>query len=155
MSKSPSSYTEQDSGYERLERQIDWYDEKSGDAQSYYKRIKFFEFALGAAVPIMAAARVDGLFVASIGAISLVLAGLQQMNQWQHNWITYRSTCEFLRHEKFCFLGKAGAYEGQEPEAARRLLVERVEGLVSTEHSKWLSLQETKIARNARKQDSK
>ena len=133
---------EPSSGYERLEQQIAWYDTKSRQAQNYYKGIKSFEFVLGAAIPI-GALTLPELAVATIGAVAVVLAGIQQMNQWQHNWITYRSTCESLRHEKYSFLGGIGAYEEQSEEEARKLLVERVEGLISTEHSKWLSFQST------------
>ena len=76
---------------------------------------------------------------AVLGAAVVVLEALQHLNQWHHNWITYRSTCEALQHEKFTFLELAGPYEGADPKTARRLLVERTEALISTEHSKWIS----------------
>ena len=69
-----------------------------------------------------------------------MLEGLQQLQQYQQNWTTYRSTAERLKHEKFLFLARAGAYASAErPEA---LLAERVEGLVSQEHAAWASHQE-------------
>jgi len=64
-----------------------------------------------------------------------VLEGLQQLQQYQQNWITYRATCERLKHEKFLFAAHAGPYAtAPRPEA---LLAERVEGLVSQEHAAW------------------
>ena len=55
-----------------------------------------------------------------------------------------RSTAEALKHEKFLFLSKAGAYgSAQNPTA---LLAENVEGLVSSEHAKWTSVQEQTAA---------
>jgi hypothetical protein len=53
----------------------------------------------------------------------------QQLFQYQQNWITYRSTCESLKHEKYLYLSAAGSYANAlRPQA---LLSERVEGLVS------------------------
>jgi hypothetical protein len=59
--------------------------------------------------------------------------------QYQQNWITYRSTCERLRHEKFLFAAGAGPYTVARAEA---LLAERVESLVSQEHAAWVSQRE-------------
>jgi hypothetical protein len=42
---------EPDSGYPRLESQIEWYDKKSGEAQWWYKKLKISEFIIGALVP--------------------------------------------------------------------------------------------------------
>ena len=71
------------------------------------------------------------------GALIVVLEGIQQLQQYQQNWTTYRSTCERLKHEKFLFLGRAGPYaEVPNPES---LLAERVESLVSQEHAAWVS----------------
>ena len=70
----------------------------------------------------------------------MVLEGLQQLQQYQQNWTTYRSTCERLKHEKYLFLARAGSYRtAKRPDA---LLAERVEGLVSQEHAKWVSARE-------------
>ena len=78
------------------------------------------------------------------GALIVVLEGLQQLQQYQQNWITYRSTCERLKHEKFLFAARAGPYASSEPEA---LLAERVESLVSQEHAAWVSQREDAAAR--------
>ena len=68
----------------------------------------------------------------------MVLEGLQQLQQYQENWINYRSTCERLRAERFLFLSRAGPYAGVAgPEG---LLAVRVEGLVSQENSAWVAL---------------
>jgi hypothetical protein len=131
---------EPNSGYSRLEQQISWYDSKSGSAQKYYKRIKFCEFIFGAAVPFMA--HVSPWVTSALGVAVILLEGLQHLNQWQHNWITYRSTCEALRHEKYSYIGRSGVYDGHSDEECKKILVERVESLVSTEHAKWISRQE-------------
>jgi hypothetical protein len=69
-----------------------------------------------------------------------VLEGMLHLNQYEQNWITYRSTCESLKHEKYVYLGKAGPYSGSaDPHA---LLADRIESLVSQEHAKWASVQQ-------------
>lgn len=138
---------EPDSGYPRLESQIAWYDTRSGQAQKYYKWIKITEIICAACVPIFA--QIDGIVTSCFGGAILVLEALQQINQWQHNWITYRSTCEALRHEKYSFLGGSGPYKDLDGTTAKQALVERIESLISTEHSKWISRQEYAIKKNA------
>ena len=54
-------------------------------------------------------------------------------------WTTYRATAEQLKHEKFLFLARSGPYRTLREEEALRLLAERVEERVSTEHAKWVS----------------
>ncbi|MBR0734676.1 DUF4231 domain-containing protein [Bradyrhizobium japonicum] len=132
---------EPNSGYLRLEQQIEWYDSKSATAQRWFKRVKLCEFVLSGLVPITALLA-NGWVTATIGAGAVLLEGLQQLNQWQHNWITYRSTCEALRHEKYSFIARSGSYDGMNEVQAHKALVERVESLVSTEHAKWITRQE-------------
>ncbi len=132
---------EPDSGYLRLEQQIKWYDTKSETAQRWFKRVKLCEFVFSGLVPITALLAA-GWVTASLGAAAVLLEGLQQLNQWQHNWITYRSTCEALRHEKYSYIARSGSYDALTDDQAMKALVERVESLVSTEHAKWITRQE-------------
>jgi len=140
MSSPGASSEEPDSGYDRLEQQIRWYDQKSTEAQHWYKRVKLSEFVLAGVVPF--SALLSGKVTAVAGVLLIVAQALQQLNQWQHNWITFRSTCEALRHEKYSFVGGSGVYDGLDAEGAQKMLVERVEALISTEHAKWQSRQE-------------
>jgi hypothetical protein len=140
--------SEPNSGYSRLERQIEWYDQKSSTAQLYYKLVKFTEIACAAFIPFVAG--IYPSITALLGVTVLLLESLQHINQWSQNWITYRSTCEALRHEKYSYLGRTGVYEAKTDEDAKRILVERIESLISTEHSKWISRQEYETKRMAR-----
>lgn len=124
----------------RLEDQIAWYDAKSEQNQLWFKVLKVCQIVVAAAIPVAAAASAPAWLMGGGGALIVVLEGLQQLQQYQQNWITYRSTCERLKHEKFLFLGHAGPYStAPGPES---LLAERVEGLVSQEHAAWASHQE-------------
>jgi hypothetical protein len=74
------------------------------------------------------------LLTAALGSTVVVLEAVQQLYQWQTNWVLYRSTAEALKHEKFLFLSSAGPYATAD---RPRLLAERLEGLISQEHAKW------------------
>src|SRR3954451_16217166 len=93
---------EPDSGYPRLESQISWYDKRSGEAQSRYKWSKIIEIGCASLVPFVS--QINSIATAILGSAVILFEALQQINQWQHNWITYRSTCEALRHEKYSYL---------------------------------------------------
>lgn len=144
---------EPDSGYARLEQQIRWYDTKSQSAQHYYKWAKILEFSFAGLIPFLAST--SSCITAALGILIIVLEGLQHVNQWSHNWITYRSTCEALRHEKYLYIGRSVVYAGMSDEEAKKVLVERVESLISTEHAKWISQQDltTKAPHSAKKEE--
>lgn len=125
------------SGYERLDAQVKYYDDKSVTSQRWYKCIKFLELLAAAGIPL--AAHYFPTIISALGTSILIFEALLHLNQWQHNWVTYRSTCESLRHEKYTYLGRAGPYDGLSDEEAKKLLIDRVESLISTEHSKWIS----------------
>jgi hypothetical protein len=98
---------------------------------------------LAALVPVSAAFKDMPNFVpAFLGFGVLIAEGLLGLNQYHQQWLTYRSTAEGLKHEKFLFLASAGPYaDAANP---RRLLAERVEGLLSQEHAHWVTTHEEK-----------
>ena len=135
---------------ERLEDQIAWYDRKSSSNQRIYKRIKITEIVAAAVIPFLPALPIpyttwiDG----ALGVLITILEGSLHLNQYQQNWIAYRSTCESLKHEKYVYIANASPYAGvADP---RALLAERVESLVAQEHAKWASVQQE----NAKANDS-
>ena len=129
-----------DATFARLEDEISWYDRRSGYNQKIYKILKFATVGLAALVPLAAALKAPAWVTGGAGVMIILVEALQQMNQYHHNWISYRSTCESLKHEKFLYAATAGPYASAENPL--RLLAERVESLVSQEHSKWISVQE-------------
>lgn len=137
--------------WDRLEDQLDWYDRKSSAAQRAFKRIKLAEMVLAASIPVLSAAGPPAWVLGALGGAVVVLEGVQQLYQYQSNWITYRGTAEALKHEKYLYLAHAGPYTGRERE---RVLAERVEGLVSQEHAKWTASQHTAADRPAPEADA-
>ena len=109
---------------DRLNDQIDWYSRKSATSQRYYKRIKLTEIIAAALIPFLAALHISdaspnrrvvvGVATALLGVLITILEGILQLNQYQQIWITYRATCEAMKHEKFTYL------TSPKPERTRR-----------------------------------
>jgi hypothetical protein len=123
----------------RLEDQLRWYDRKSVHHKRWFHCLKVAQIVIAAAIPVIAAGGGSVAVAGGFGATIVVLEGLQQLFQFQQNWISYRSTHEALKHEKFLYAARAGPYADiDRPDA---LLAERVEYLVSEEHAGWASFQ--------------
>jgi len=138
-----------DPTWDRMEDQIGWYDRKSIQYQKTYKRIKVVEIIAAAAIPFLSALNISqeglnghrvSLIIGILGITITILEGIVQLNQYQQNWIAYRSACEALKHEKFTYLAGAAPYHDAPDRHA--LLAERVESLISQEHAKWASVQQ-------------
>jgi hypothetical protein len=131
----------------RLDDQIGWYDRKSTSSQKKYKALKIIVIAAAALLPLLSGsdlpfleAGVPRWVLGLIGILIGLIEGIQQLYQYQANWISYRSTCEALKHEKYLYLAIAGPYAAAVN--PRALLAERIESLISQEHAKWASAQE-------------
>jgi hypothetical protein len=125
---------EADPTWARLEEQVRWYSRKSGESQRLYKWLKLCEIAVAAALPVVAGVGSPVWVTGGLAAVIVVLESAQHLYQFQEHWITYRSTAEALKHERFLYLAQAGPYAGDD---RHRQLAERLEGLISQEHARW------------------
>lgn len=126
---------------ERLEDQIKWYGKNSKYNQQMFKWLKAVTIVAAVAIPLCVGLGTQYAIISGVlGALIALVEGVQQLNQYQQNWLTYRSTCEALKHEKYLFLANAGPYAAAENPKA--LLAERVESQVSQEHAKWAATQQ-------------
>lgn len=125
----------------RLTDQIDWYDTKSQHSQWWYKKLKLAQVLLAVVIPATSLFPVEiAKWSASIaGVLIALLEAAQQLNQYSTLWVTYRSTAERLKHEKYLFLSEAGPYRGLAEPERLIALAERVEEHVSTEHANWFN----------------
>src|SRR5215472_9780401 len=139
--------------YDRLEDQIGWYDRKSQNAQRRYKILKLAQVIIAGLIPLASVIPIpEPAFkpaTAVLGLLVLIIEAVQQLNQDQQNWTAYRSACEALKHEKYLHLASAGPYaDAKNSEKRLALLADRIEGLISQEHAKWVSAQEQAMARS-------
>jgi hypothetical protein len=79
---------------------------------------------------------------AILGSIITIVTAFMQMEKYFENWILYRTTLESLKREKLFFQNNVGDYSKLTEVDKGQLLVEKIEALLSTEHSKFFSLQQ-------------
>ena len=79
---------------ERLEDQLSWYDKKAGHCERVYKRLRIATIVISSSIPLSAAFVKYPVITGAMGALIALFEGLQQLNQYHQNWITYRSTAE-------------------------------------------------------------
>lgn len=126
---------------DRLDDQIQWYDNKSQHHQKWYKKLKILELGAGFLIPIFTTLK-PSYFEAWISALSgliLLSEGLIALYSHQSNWIDYRRTSKLLKHEKFMHSTGTGVYSNEENPF--KLLVERVETLISSENINWANME--------------
>ncbi|WDP91739.1 MAG: DUF4231 domain-containing protein [Desulfobacter sp.] len=124
---------------QRLDDQIEWYDQKSMWNQKIFKRLKLIEFTAAAMIPFLIGFMTqDAIFLQAVvgllGVLISVITAMVTMNKYHENWIEYRTTCETLRHEKYLFETNVPPYDTKAPFP---LLVARVEAMISKENSQW------------------
>lgn len=125
--------TEQEYIEKRVQDQIQWYSDKSGWNQKWYKRLKIIELVGAVSIPFLVTF-INDFYIGLIGAIVAVVAGLLSIYKYQENWIKYRTTSESLKHQLYLFQTKAEPYNDEQ---AFSNFVHTIERLISKENSEW------------------
>jgi hypothetical protein len=147
--KSTSS-SERDKVYsypiKRLEEQIIWHSQKARNNKKKFRLYQIITIIASALIPII---NITGIGFADIqtriassviGGLIAVITSITQLEKYQENWILYRNTSELLKKEKYFFENDAEDYKGLGRDGKNRLLVERVENIVSSETSKYFAI---------------
>jgi len=121
----------------RAESQIGYFHRKAGRERAKYYGVKIAQIVLAAAVPVAASVHAPVPLTGSLGALIVVLEGIQQLCQWHANWIRYRSTNQSLRRELFRCRARVGDY-ATVPDPVN-LLAERMDAIASTEVAGWFT----------------
>ncbi len=131
----------------RLADSVAWYESHAKRSGDLFKAFKVVTLAAGAAIPVLVGVGfTPGLVLPAwtvgapalaglLGALIVVVEGLQQLYQWQQNWLAYRSTADALQSEGALYAARAGIYEGAAQ--PHKLLASRVEQLMGREHQPW------------------
>ncbi len=135
---------------QRLQDQIDWYDRKSKLNQNWFKRLQVISIIASGSIPFLTGYITDStggvkVLVGSLGLVVAVITSVLGLFKFQENWLAYRTTSETLKHEKFLFITNSEPYDQEE---SFKLLVQRVEGLISKENSSWNKYMKIEKKRN-------
>lgn len=139
---------------QRLDDQISWYGKKSRSNKFRFRLCQAIIIIASAAIPIInlgipLTGSEPNEYVkqalgisAILGGIITVVTALSQMDSYFETWVLYRTTQEALKREKFLYLNSAGDYTNIQEPAKLKLLVERIEAMLSAENAKFLALQQ-------------
>jgi hypothetical protein len=134
----------------RLEPQINWYNNKATDNMYRYNMFQVLTLGISALIPIVNVINFeDNISVrvtsAILGGLIAAITGIMQLTKAQESWILYRSTAETLIKEYNLYMLKSGDYSDSDltGEAKRKkLFIERCESIMSTEGTKYFSLRQ-------------
>lgn len=155
MSQNISSYIK-----ERLDDQISWYEKKSAYNKLRFRITQVIIIIASAIIPIINLSVPTGseqnalLTTAILGSIVTIVAAFSQMEKYFETWILYRTTVETLKREKFLYANDAGDYSNLGDTEKNKLLVQRVEVVLSSENSKFFALQQQQQQVRQRQQPS-
>ena len=121
----------------RYEPQVDWYDKKSILNKWLTYLLQIPVLILAAVTPILAALEYITITIISS---AFVAAGLVVLKfcKFEGLWHTYRTTCETLKKEKVYHDMLTDVYA--KAENPNKLFVERVEIVISKEHTRWVEV---------------
>ena len=134
--------------------QVKFYDSKAVRNQAIYRRMQWALIILAALTPVLIQIKQASIFGINFGflatitsVIVVILTAALKTFKYQENWINYRTTCEALKKEKYLFDAALSDYQQSEDREAQ--FIDRVEALLSREHTIWLSVQKKKEDKKA------
>ena len=130
---------------DRLEGQIQWYSNKSSHYKNLFYIIRATEIIIAGLIPALFHWSLIKSVIPLLSAIVAILAGLIALFKFQENWISYRTTSESLKHEKYLYLTKVFPYNR---ENSFETLVKNTENIISKENTLW----KQKISPNEQKE---
>lgn len=124
---------------DRYETQINWYETKSAKNKKFYTFFQWGVIVLSAILPVLVVSLTQGLrwVTATIAAILAIGTAVIKTFKFQENWINYRTIAETMKKEKYFYEGGIDAYADNPNKEG--LFIERVESLISREHSLWIT----------------
>ena len=131
----------------RVDEQINWYDAKSIQAQTLYKRLQLCEIICASLIPIISILiryyTWLTVITAILGSAIAVIESVTRLNKYHENWLEYRSTCELLRYHKNLYETRTYPYNDCN-ETVENIFVKNVENIISAENNQWKTINSTK-----------
>ena len=124
---------------ERLENEIAWYEKKSQNNKRYYYIMRVIELVSAALIPFLinylsTDTKLLKSAIEMLSIIVVVTTGMLSLFRFHELWTEYRTNAESLKHEKYLYLSASSPYDKGDK---FKMLVERVERLISIENSRW------------------
>jgi len=127
----------------RLEWLICWYETESRKANLWNKVFRIATIVMAAAIPILTAASYPPATAALLGGAVVALEAIQELFQFQKDYLSFATTKEALKRERALFAAAAGPYRSTRTRNPGRLLAERIESLVAVETAGWADVHDS------------
>ena len=128
---------------ERYKCQVKWYDKKSSRNKRYSHGFQWAAIIISALVPVLVALNPTQRWITiTLSTVLAIATAALKTFKFEENWISYRTIAELLKKEKYHY--DAEAIEYATVEDKKRLFVERVEALISSENTLWMAIQKKK-----------
>jgi hypothetical protein len=123
---------------DRLNWSVQWHTLANRQAMRWYTSLKAIQILAAAAIPVLTAtsgssSTTRGL-IAGLGALIVVLEGIQQLKKYAQNGLLWAQGKEALKREYFLYGAKAAPYDQADPQT---ILASRVEQIIGREVAKW------------------
>lgn len=122
----------------RVDPQINWYDEKCAKSQSIFKTLQITQASCAAAIPLISGFEIfsqqSPLAVGILGAAIAIISAWTSIGRHQELWAKYRATGELLKQEKYLYLTATEPYGTS---LDFNLFVQRIEKIILKENSAW------------------
>jgi hypothetical protein len=112
-----------------------WYKKGSRRDRMRYAAMEFIALSGSAAIPVAAAAHLDSVIIAAIGALVLVATGIRTTFGLHENWVEHSQVGYAIERETALFINSSPPYEGAD---AIQRLVARVENLADEGGQRWV-----------------
>ena len=124
----------------RLDWSVQWHTLAELQAKRWYAAIKTVQIAAAAAIPVLTATSGNSVatkyLIAALGALIVVLEGIQQLKKYAQNALLWAQGKEALKHEYFLFRAQAGPY-AVDNDTRGKLLATRIEQIIGQEVGRW------------------
>lgn len=124
---------------QRLDPEIEWYDKKSKSNKCWFVWLRISEIVAAASIPLLNGFSKDHIYMLVIsgilGVIIIMITGISGLLRFQENWVSYRTTCETLKHQKYLYQVNAYPYNTTEKD---QFFVQTIESIISKENSEWV-----------------
>lgn len=130
---------------DRIESQRKWHSAKATTNKNHYYFTETIALVAGASIPVINVLDIlpDGrtlqFLSAALAAMIVISVGIAKLFKFQENWLNYRALAEALKREKELYIYKVGDYD-REDEQREKILIERVENLLGTTTSQFVSI---------------
>lgn len=129
----------------RYKKAVSWYNKKSVLNKKVYYCFQIMVIIVAAITPILAVLELKWPTVISASLIAIA-TGIIKFMKLEEHWLSYRTICETLKKEPNLMMAELSDYALCEDK--NKLFVDRVESLISREHTLWVSTITTKKRKN-------